>query len=492
MPVPRQIEFWLNDRRIETRDVAGTTTLLRYLRDHLHLMGTKEGCAEGDCGACSVVVLEEREGASPTFRTVNACLLFLPMLQGRRVYTVEGLREADRLHPAQQALVETRGSQCGYCTPGFVMCLFEATYRDDLDEAWKVDAQLAGNLCRCTGYRPIRDAAHQVAGSRPNDRFLAAMKQYRAKDASLELRAVNGLAGDQLYLQPADLPAFFAARRQHPDAVLLAGGTDLGLAVTKKHEHFRVVIGLEALSELRMIERTDTGWRVGAGVPLTRILETAAEDFPALKKMLRWFGSRQIRNRATVGGNLGTASPIGDLAPVLAALGATLVLTGPKGEREVSVDAFFTGYRQTVLGPEEIILAVQIPYVPPTARCSSFKVSRRREMDISAVSAGMYVDVREGTVHAIRLRYGGMAARAAAPAEHAEKALLGGPWSRDAVEAAMPRVDDDFTPLSDHRASAPYRSTVARNLLLGFFEETQHDERVVDRPVGTADVGGVA
>lgn len=493
MSVPRQIEFWLNDRRIETQAVAGTTTLLRYLRDELAMTGTKEGCAEGDCGACTVVVLEEREGAEPTFRSVNACLLFLPMLQGRRVYTVEGLKTAEALHPAQEALVRTRGSQCGYCTPGIVMSLFEATYRDDVDAPWKVDAQLAGNLCRCTGYRPIREAGHQVAGTRPGDRFLTAMKQYEAKGKALELRAVDGLAGDQLYLQPADLEAFFAARRRHPDAVLLAGGTDLGLAVTKQHRHFPVVIGLEALDELRVLERTDEGWRIGAGVRLTRVLETAADDFPALRKMLRWFGSRQIRNRATLGGNLGTASPIGDTAPVLSALGATVVLVGPEGERRVALEDFFTGYRQTVLAPDELILAVEVPFTPAEAFASSFKVSKRREMDISAVAAGMYVEVREGVVRAVRLRYGGMSALAGARATKTEAALLGGPWSEEAVRAAMPLLDEDFQPLSDHRATAAYRSTVARNLLLGFFEESRRPERPeVDRPVGTADVGGVA
>lgn len=502
MSVPRKIQFWLNDRRIETDTVAGTTTLLRYLRDQLHLTGTKEGCAEGDCGACTVTLIEERPGEAPTFRAVNSCLLFLPMLQGKRVYTVEGLRDrsvapdaAEGYHPAQLAMVETRGSQCGYCTPGIVMSLFEATYRDDMTEDWQVDDQLCGNLCRCTGYRPIREAGKKLAGLRPDDRFQAAASQYAARSAALELRADNGLDGEQLYLQPTTLEGFFAARAEHPDAVLLAGGTDLGLAVTKHHRHFPVVIGLEGLKELEVLERTGSGWRIGAGVNLTRVMEAAGADFPALHKMLRWFGSRQIRSRATLGGNLGTASPIGDMAPTLAGLGATLTLAGPEGSRTLPLDAFFTGYRETALAADELILAVDIPFTPDNGFCSSFKVSKRREMDISSVAAGMYVETdADNTVTAIRLAYGGVSGVAAARARRAEAALLGTSWTMANVEAALPSVDQDFTPMSDQRGSANYRALVARNLLIGFFVESQSPDRgtLEPRPVGTASVGGVA
>jgi xanthine dehydrogenase small subunit len=502
LPVAHKIQFWLNDRRIETGAVPGTTTLLRYLRDHLHLTGTKEGCAEGDCGACTVTLIEERPGETPTFRAVNSCLLFLPMLQGKRVYTVEGLRDrtasadpAAGYHPAQLAMVETRGSQCGYCTPGIVMSLFEATYREDMGEDWQVDDQLCGNLCRCTGYRPIREAGKKIAGLRPDDRFRAAAAQYQARDAALELRAVDGLAGDQIYVQPTTLDDYFAARQAHPDAVLLAGGTDLGLAVTKHHRHFPAVIGLEGLGALRRLERTEAGWTIGAGVNLTRVMETAGADFPALHRMLRWFGSRQIRSRATLGGNLGTASPIGDMAPTLAGLGATVVLAGSGGERRVPLDAFFTGYRQTALEGDELILAVEIPFTPPDAYCSSFKVSKRREMDISSVAAGMFVQTdADGVVTAIRLAYGGVAGVSAARARNAEAALLGKPWSMASVEAALPSIDEDFTPLSDQRGSADYRTLVARNLLVGFFVESQQPDRgrLEPRPVGTAAVGGVA
>ncbi len=497
---PGVLRFWLNDRRIEIpgdASIPGTTTLLRYLRDHHGLTGTKEGCAEGDCGACTVAILQERTGEAPTFRAVNSCLLFLPMIQGKRVYTVEGLRDRSRApddidayHPAQLAMVETRGSQCGYCTPGIVMSLFEAAYRNDLDayEAanaadldWQVDDQLAGNLCRCTGYRPIREAGRKMCGLRPADRFRSAMEQYRARDAALDRTAPDGLDGPQRYIQPTSFEGLWAARAEHPDAVLLAGGTDLGLAVTKFHRHFPVVIGLEGLTELTAIERMagsgSGGWRIGAGASLTRVMEVVGQELPALFKMLRWFGSRQIRSRATLGGNLCTASPIGDTAPVLAAYGAEVVLKGSGGERTVDLSDFFTGYRETALEGDEIVAAIEVPAVPRNAFCGAYKVSKRREMDISTVSAGMFVQTDDDNrVTTLRLAYGGMAPLSAARAGRAEDALLGATWTEDNVRDALPLIDADFLPIADHRGSARYRASLARNLLLGFFLESTADQ----------------
>lgn len=495
------LQFWLNDRRIEVVGVNGTTTLLRYLRDHLSETGTKEGCAEGDCGACTVALLEERPGEAPTYRAVNSCLLFLPMLQGKRVYTVEGLRDRSRspddpaaYHPAQLALVETRGSQCGYCTPGIVMSLFEATYREDMGADWQIDEQLAGNLCRCTGYRPIREAGRKVAGMRPDDVFRATMEQYRAHDAALDITAVDGLDGEQRYIQPTSFEGLWAARAEHPDAVLVSGGTDLALRVTKFKEHFPVVIGLEGLAELREIERTPLGWSIGAGVSLTRVMEFVGTELQALHKMLWVFGSRQVRSRATLGGNLVNASPIGDTAPVLAALGAMVVVRGSGGERQIDLGDFFTGYRKTALDGDEIVVRVLIPEVPRGAYCASYKVSKRREMDISTVSAGMYVELNGGgVVRRIRLSYGGMSAVAGARATRTEAALLGREWTRANVEAALDQVDADFLPIADHRGTARYRATVARNLLLGFWIESKRPGTggIEPEQAGTVSAGGV-
>lgn len=492
------IHFWLNDVLIEESAVDGTTTLLRYLREHRGLPGTKEGCAEGDCGACTVAVIERRDDGDATFRAVNSCLMMLPMLQGKRVYTVEALRDrgqsmadsASGYHPAQRAMVGSRGSQCGYCTPGIVMSLFEATYRADMGEGWQVDDQLCGNLCRCTGYRPIREAGQAVAGLQPDDRFAAELRQHREGDRGLSY-AVEG----QTYLQPTSLAELVRLRAQHPGAVLMAGGTDLGIAVTKKHARWPVVIGLEGVTELQQLSRTRNSFSVGGGVDLTRLMEVVGAAIPSVHKHLRWFGSRQIRSRATVGGNLCNASPIGDTPPMWMALDAVVVAVGPNGERRIPIDAFFLDYRKTALAPDEVLLRVEADVPPSDVEVRCYKVSKRREMDISAVAAGMRLERdRSGNVSRVVLAYGGMAATPLR-ATVVEDALVGKPWTMASVETVLPLFDQAFTPMSDHRGSADYRALVAKNLLRGFVLETlsgaEHDSA---RPSGTiaAVAGGVA
>ncbi|GMV39183.1 MAG: dehydrogenase [Myxococcales bacterium] len=470
------IRFHLNDRLVEEREAPPTTTLLRYLRDHLGLTATKEGCAEGDCGACTVAVLDPLAHGGPTYRAVNACLLLLPMVHGRRVYTAEGIGAGGGMpHPAQESIVQELGSQCGYCTPGVVMSLFEATYRADMDAPWKLDDQMCGNLCRCTGYRPIRDAARRVAGSCPDDRFRALL----AEDGGGATLSYEG-AG-QRYDAPGNVQEIVGLL--DGTERVICGATDLGLDVTKRHAKFPRLVSLEAAPELRAI-RHDAGlWTFGAAAPLADVEAATAADLPSLARMLRFFGSRQIKNRATLGGNLCNASPIGDTAPILLALGARVVLRSRGGERRVPLDDFFVGYRRTALEAGELLVAVEVPDPPAGARIGAYKVSKRRELDISAVAAGMYVRVEGGTVSEARLAYGGMAATPAR-AHAAEAALVGGPWTEAAVEAAVSALD--FTPLSDHRGSAWYRATVAANLLRGFFVETRDGERrLPDRPSAT-------
>jgi len=464
-----RLRFNLNGRWLEEPRLSPTTTLLRYLRDKLSLTGTKEGCAEGDCGACTVAIAETGLDGKPQWRAVNSCLVLMPMVQGKTVLTVEALRAADgAYHPAQEAMAKALGSQCGYCTPGIVMSLFEATYRPDIKkDAWKLDDQLCGNLCRCTGYRPIRTAAEQVAGACPRDRFAEGLES--AAPQSMELRLE---ADGQKFFTPVRMGALWDVLDFVPDARFVVGGTDLSLEVTKKFAKPPLLVSLEGIPELKKLDETEGGYRIGAGVCISDLEEWAATRLPSLARMTRYFGARQIKHRGTVGGNLCTASPIGDLAPALISLGASAALASRAGERKLKLEDFFVSYRKTALQPKEILAYVEVPRPPAGARAVSYKVSKRRELDISTVAAGFLVELGEGnTVIRAQLAYGGMAATPKR-AVKTEGALLGQPWTAATLEAALPKLAEDFTPLTDHRGSAAYRAKVAANLLRGFFEET--------------------
>ncbi|MEZ5397933.1 MAG: FAD binding domain-containing protein [Bryobacterales bacterium] len=471
------------DGEVVAVDGPPTTTLLQWLRGSGRT-GTKEGCAEGDCGACAVAVLDRPSGR---WRVVNACLVLLPMVDGTEVVTVQGLATGGEAHPVQAAMVDAMGSQCGYCTPGFVMTLFEACYRADLDgpgRAWKLDDQLSGNLCRCTGYRPIRDALGQVAGLRPDDRFRG-----REAGALPELAVSHG---EQRFDAPVTLAEAVARLAAAPDTRIVCGATDLGLDVTQRHVAFPALLSVERVPELRGIAvRPDGAAVIGAATPLVDLEDWSADGLPVLHRMLRYFGSRPIKHRATLGGNLCNASPIGDLAPVLLALDAVCVAVGAEGEREIPLGSFFTGYRQTALRPGELLARVVVPPLPERARVGAYKVSRRRELDISAVAAGMRVDVDAGgVVRGARLGYGGVAATPVR-ARATEDALVGRPWTEGSVAEVLPVLDGELSPIDDHRGSAWFRRTLARNLLVGFQAETA--ERAFlplpDRHAGTVVVG---
>ncbi len=488
-----RIRLHLNDEALEIEGLAPTTTLLEYLRLHRRQLGTKEGCAEGDCGACTVVVVDPRAPGGPRYRAINSCLMLLPLLHGMRVYTVEALRErGGAYHPVQEQLVSALGSQCGYCTPGVVMAMFEACYRRDLDAPWKLDDQLCGNLCRCTGYRPIREATAAVAGMCPDDRFARVLAD---TDASAPPAGLRYERGEQRFFSPTSFEELFEVMRAQPGHRFIGGATDLGLDVTKKRARFPVLISLAnipALRELAVPARGDPGgvWRIGASVRLADLEDATEGRLPPLSRMLRFFGARQIKNSATVGGNLCNASPIGDLAPALLALGATAIARGEAGERAIPMDEFFVGYRTTALQPGELLARVELPALPAGARAVSYKVSKRRELDISAVAMAAVIETatRAGveTVTSARVGFGGMAATPSrAPA--VEAALVGSPWSEASCEAAAARVAEDFTPLSDHRGSGWYRSTVAANLVRGLFLDTAVEPvpDLPDRPSGT-------
>jgi xanthine dehydrogenase molybdopterin binding subunit/xanthine dehydrogenase small subunit len=476
------LEFILNGQPVRAKNISPNTTLLEFLRGS-GLTGTKEGCAEGDCGACSVAIIENDANGKATYRAVNSCLMPICLVAGREIVSVEGIAKSEignrqsaisNLHPVQRAMAEGYGSQCGYCTPGFICSMFEGFYRDDLKTGADLDEQLAGNLCRCTGYRPIRDAAMKAFAERPTkngeDIFAERLKNPAAKLGALEFES-NG----EKFFRPTSFAELFRLRKENPEARLIAGATELGLDITKRYKKFPTLISTEALTVLKEIRDTETEWHVGAAVTLTEIEDKLGEEYPALGDMLRVFGSRQIRNRATMGGNLVTASPIGDSAPVLLALDAKIILAAENGERILPIADFFVAYRKTALSPEEILKAIVIPRgisTPNLTRKTAwFKVSKRREMDISTVAAAFVVDLDERKIirHA-RLAFGGVAAMPSR-AKKSEAVLLGKIWNAETIKNVLPILETEFTPISDVRGSAKYRSGLIANLLGKFFAE---------------------
>ena len=504
--------FTLNGETVEVSAVSADTTLLDWLRASGRI-GTKCGCAEGDCGACSVVLLDTDAQGRPAWRAINSCIALLPMFAGRELVTVEGLSRGSALHPVQAAMVKHNGSQCGFCTPGFVMSLFEGFHRAELRTHAQLADQLCGNLCRCTGYRPIRDAALEAFAQRASgDHFSARLLEPAAPLTPLAYE--NNAQG---FFRPVTLAELLHLKRDHPDAVLVAGATELGVLINKRNARFPQLISTEGVGELRAITATSEAWHLGAAATLTAIEEALSGDFkrgtppslavrpagilpaapesvqagsplaaqagslcskdaldgelPSFGKMLRLFASRQIRSRATLGGNLATASPIGDSAPVLLSLDASVVLASEAGERTVPLAEFFTAYRKTVMRADEVIRTIVVPRVAGR-REEFFKVSKRREMDISTVAAAFCIgtDSSSGVVTHARIAFGGVAPTPAR-ALGAERALIGRTIAEahSDVTAALRAA---FTPIDDARGSAEFR----RGLIVSLWEKFVHGE----------------
>lgn len=463
----RPIRFLLDGEVRELSDIDPTLTVLNLLRYHLRRTGTKEGCAEGDCGACTVV-LGELEGGKVRFRAVNACILFAPVLDGRALFTVESLGREGALHPVQQALVDLHASQCGFCTPGFVMSLYAAQRDGAATDPASLKDALAGNLCRCTGYGPIL-AAGAAMGPDPQAADVPALAE-----ALAAIQPTEGLALEhkgRRFFAPRSADELAAVLEANPDATVLAGGTDVGLWVTKQHRDLPTVVSLNDAADLRAIDDLGDAIRIGAAVRYADAQAALAALHSEHDDLLRRLGGLQVRNLGTVCGNIANGSPIGDMPPALIAAGATLVLRKGAARREMPLEAYFLAYGQQDRQPGEFVEAVIVPKVPAGRIFKTAKLSKRFDQDISAVCMGLSVGVEAGQVTDARIAFGGMAAtpkRAAA----CEAALTGQPWTAETVEAAAQALAQDFTPITDMRASAGYRLDAARNLLRRAFRET--------------------
>lgn len=453
------LQFTLNGEMREVSGVSPTLTVLDYLREQAELTGTKEGCAEGDCGACTIVLAETGDG-KPSYKAVNACLLMLPQLDGKHVFTVEGVATSDDLlDPVQDAMVKTDGTQCGFCTPGIIMSLFALRQSEAEVTEGEIHNTLAGNLCRCTGYRPIVEAAREACVAAPDGLALETLK---ASDSYQE--------GNQSFHTPKSITEMAEVFAANPDANLLGGGTDLGILVSKEREVLSTIIQTSRVAELLEINETNTDITFGAAVTYSDALPFIERLYPSFATLITRIGSVQIRNVGTIGGNIGNASPIGDTPPCLIALDATLVLYSQAGERELPIEEFFLDYRKTDLKAGEFIKAIRLPKLSNAQEFRVYKISKRYDQDISAVVGAYRIELEDNTVLDARIAYGGMAAipkRGVA----CETALIGNAWDLATAMTMLGVIQEDYQPISDHRASKEYRFQVAGNLFQRLYQD---------------------
>ncbi len=473
-----QISFILDGELLHlkcdgTSGLTPTTTVLQFLRSLPGHRGAKEGCGRGDCGACTVVVGDPDATGRMLYAAVNSCLLYLPMLHGRHLLTVENLKDGQgTLHPVQSALVENFGSQCGFCTPGVAMSMFalyksvERVNRDEVREA------LTGNLCRCTGYQPILDAALQACSLGPRDHFSAAEARVASLLRPIRSESLHLENASQRYFRPVTLVEALVYKRARPRTVVVAGGTDAAAAAVNEGRSIPDILDVSGIEELRGVTGEKGVLRIGAAAPLTLVSRKSRKDFPALDSTLAYFGSRQIRNVASLGGNIATASPIGDSLPVLLACDAEVVLESMRQRRKVPLADVLAGYRKAAMADDELITEIVLPGLDGSVTVKSYKISRRGDVDIATVSAAFRLERDPNNIVAsLRAVYGGMA-EMVRRAFRTEEFAAGKEWSRNTVEQAMTVLDREFTPISDVRGSAALRRVAARNLLMKFWADT--------------------
>lgn len=509
------VRFILDGKLVEIENPNPTRSVLQYLREDLRRVGSKEGCAEGDCGACTVVIGELVKDRIQ-FRSVNACIQFLPTLDGKMLFTVESLKinngannspSNNELHPVQQSMVDFHASQCGFCTPGFVMSMF-ALYKTNADiDRESIDDALSGNLCRCTGYRPIIEASLRMnnypipnntnplvfepackRGNKVSDQEQQSIDQLRQlkRSQGLELKL-----NQSHYHAPSSIDKLAATYSDYPQAHILAGGTDIGLWVTKQLRELSHVIYLGNIEALNRIKETETSIEIGAGVSLTNAFNALSHQWPELNQLFRRFASVPVRNAGTLVGNIANGSPIGDSMPALICMGASVKLRQSQHSREITLQDFYIDYQKNALQIGEFVESVIVPIkdivpgkgVVPNKnqgwQLRSYKLSKRFDQDISAVCAAFSIQLESGKITDIRIAFGGMAAIPKRAAQ-AEALLVGQSWDESSVHQAMAALSQDFAPLSDMRASSQYRQQTAANLLYRFYLETRPNNPLTD------------